>query len=109
MRKAVAFTGLLACSSLICWGAKAETALEVQSWCKPFVTAKLGANKRVWAEENKDTGFCWGAFAAIQEFSRFRKSGAAMIDVCAHQTRLDYNSSKSFQSTLTIIRSGPRK
>ena len=84
MHKAVAFTGLLACSSLICWGAKAETALEVQSWCKPFVTAKLGANKRIWAEENEDAGFCWGAFAAIQELSRFRKSsGATMIDVCA--------------------------
>jgi hypothetical protein len=58
MHKAVAFTGLLACSSLICWRAKAETALEVQSWCKPFLTATFDANKTFWLrEQNQQRAF----------------------------------------------------
>jgi hypothetical protein len=94
MYKIFVFTGLLACSSLICWGAKAETALEVQSWCKPFVTAKLGTNNSVArVEEDPYTDFCWGAFAMIQEFSRFvRGDGTAMIDICApsDSTRIQF-------------------
>ena len=52
--------------------ANAETALEVQSWCKPVVNAKLGANDTISYKPTHDTGFCWGAFAAIQELSKYR-------------------------------------
>jgi hypothetical protein len=50
--------------------AKAETALEVQSWCQDIVHAELTTDKRVLFEPRYVTGFCWGVFGALQEISR---------------------------------------
>lgn len=89
MRKAIAFVALMICS--VSLHAKAESALEIQSWCKGIVNAKLGANHTIFYTPNYNTGFCWGAFGAIQEFSRFlRNDNTPMIDVCAppNSTRL---------------------
>jgi hypothetical protein len=50
--------------------AKAETALEVQSWCQDIIHAELTTDKRVLFEPRYVTGFCWGVFGALQEVSR---------------------------------------
>ena len=73
--------------------AKAETALEVQSWCKAVVNGKLGANDTISYAPNHDTGFCWGAFGAIQELSKYAwDDGTRLLRVCApaDSSRLQY-------------------
>ena len=65
----------VALAMMVCaasFGANAETALEVRSWCNPVANAKLGANDVISYPPNHNTGFCWGAFATIQEFSKYR-------------------------------------
>jgi hypothetical protein len=64
-----------------------ETALVVQSWCKAIVSAKFGADRRVFFTQNQDTGFCWGAFATIQELSKYASSeNARMLGICTPST-----------------------
>jgi len=49
--------------------ASAETALEVQSWCKQIASAPVKANEYISIEHTFESGFCWGAFATIQSYS----------------------------------------
>ena len=73
---------LLLCS--VSLDAKAETALEVQSWCKAVVNGKLGANDTISYPPNHDTGFCWGAFGAIQDLSKYvGHDGTRLLRFCA--------------------------
>jgi hypothetical protein len=53
---------------------RAETALEVESWCKPIANAAFGENGEISYHSNSDTEFCWGAFATIEELSRVLSS-----------------------------------
>jgi hypothetical protein len=62
-----AFTSLLLFSYT---AASAETALEVQSWCQDIAHAQITADDRIRFDLGCDTGFCWGAFAILQDVSR---------------------------------------
>jgi hypothetical protein len=81
---------LLLCVSSL--GARAETALEVQSWCKELVHAKIPADNRVFFKEDVYSGFCWDAFAVIQQFSRYTRNGTLLLGMCApaDSTRLQF-------------------
>jgi hypothetical protein len=63
---------LLSMSSFlsIILNAKAETALEVQSWCKDIVNVQLTQDDRVAFQQRYASGFCWGAFGTLQDVSR---------------------------------------
>jgi hypothetical protein len=94
MRKLIVLTALVLCCASV--DAKAadtalETALEVQSWCKQIVTAKIAADSRLFFKLSHDTGFCWGAIGAIQDLARINTDdGTPMIGICApsESTRL---------------------
>jgi hypothetical protein len=93
---------LLLCS--VSLDAKAETALEVQSWCKAVVNGKLGTNDTISYPPNHDTGFCWGAFGAIQELSKYVWiMEQDYLDFVLQQIPVGFNISRCFQTLLTII------
>jgi hypothetical protein len=78
--KTVALSFLL-CSVSV--DVKAETAFEVQSWCKEIVNAKFRPDHMISYRQNHDTGFCWGAFGMMQELSVFvRDDGTRMLGFC---------------------------
>jgi hypothetical protein len=82
--KIVAFAALLL--SAIFAHAKAETALEVQSWCREIAYAKLSADHVLYTP-TYDSGLCWGAFAATQAFSGFLEAdGTPILRFCAPET-----------------------
>jgi hypothetical protein len=58
---------LIAALNLVPLSLRAETAQEVQSWCRPFLNARMEPNGTFYALKSYDSGFCWGAFAVIQE------------------------------------------
>jgi hypothetical protein len=61
----------------------AETALEVQSWCRDIITAKPGANHTFSFRPTHETGFCWGSFGAIQELSlAAQEDGTRLLGIC---------------------------
>ncbi len=61
----------------------AETALEVQSWCKRTSEALVLANGSINLGASFNDGFCWGAFAAIQDFSRHVNSEKQrLLNIC---------------------------
>lgn len=74
--------------------ARAESALEVQSWCQVIANAKLGPDNAIFYVRSSQTEFCWGAFAAIQELSKLGWSDTKelMLEICAPEqsTRLQY-------------------
>jgi hypothetical protein len=51
-------------------GARAETSLEVQSWCGPIANGAVNAAGQIDFDETPTNQFCWGAFAAIQGLTR---------------------------------------
>lgn len=73
--------------SLMSFEFRAETALQVGSWCKDFSNAvELGSDGRFQLnrEWTPDDSFCWGAFAVIQEFATYASaSGYVMLGICA--------------------------
>ncbi len=76
-----AAAALILCLSSL--GAEAETALEVQSWCKQIVNSKIHADNRVFFKEDVYSGFCWGTFAVVQQFSRYSSNGTLLLGMCA--------------------------
>ena len=64
-------------------GATAQSALEVQSWCEPIVTAQIPSAGRILFPTNFNTGFCWGAFGAMQDISRIVIDRGRLLLVCA--------------------------
>jgi hypothetical protein len=56
------------------------------------VNGKLGANDTISYPPNHDTGFCWGAFGAIQELSKYAWDDGTRLRVCApaDSSRLQY-------------------
>lgn len=46
--------------------AKAETALQVRSWCHEVADARFTHDGKLYMPQTFDSGFCWGAFAALQ-------------------------------------------
>src|SRR5690242_8757887 len=44
-----------------------ETALQVESWCEPFANVLVEPDGRFQMPQSVVSGFCWGAFASIQE------------------------------------------
>jgi Rap1a immunity proteins len=71
---------------------QAETALEVQSWCTTTAHAPLLADGKVGLGTTFDDGFCWGAFAAIQDLSRIEMLGNPLLVFCppSNSTRIEY-------------------
>ena len=70
-----------------------ETALEVQSWCRPYATVEVRADGMVYAPVDANTQFCWGAFAAIQELSVIvDERGKPLLRICprASVTRVQF-------------------
>jgi hypothetical protein len=65
----------------------AETALEVQAWCKPVVNAEQLENSMIHYKGTHDTGFCWGGFATIQELAHYEwDSGTTILRFCPPPT-----------------------
>ena len=71
---------------------QAETALEVQSWCTTTANAPLLADGKVGLGTTFDDGFCWGAFAAIQDLSRIEyvKIFLRYVDQHPEQLHMDF-------------------
>jgi hypothetical protein len=70
-----------------------ETALEMQSWCKPFATAQLKQGGYFAMPPGNESQVCWGAFAAIQQLSSIvYNDGKAMLGICARasSTRIQF-------------------
>jgi hypothetical protein len=64
--------------------AKAETALEVESWCMPVANAKTISGSKISMEQTFDSGSCWGAFAAFQGLgSAVGSDGVRTLHYCA--------------------------
>jgi hypothetical protein len=79
--------------ALVAEPACAETATEVQSWCKPVANASVDPDGMVDVGNTFDRVFCWGAFAAIQGLSRLvPDDGTPLLLFCAPPTsnRLQY-------------------
>lgn len=86
MRSVIAILFLLTASPAV-----AETALEVQSWCRAVANAEIREDGFIHFFSNQETGFCWGAFAGIQDFVIWTdKDGARILGLCvpAKATRL---------------------
>jgi hypothetical protein len=67
--------------------ANAETALEVQSWCKPVLNGRLGTDGMIYYTVTAETSFCWGAFAAIQEVSKYMwDDSTRLLGFCPPET-----------------------
>jgi Rap1a immunity proteins len=82
---------LLAMVCLLSQPSLAETALEVQSWCKRTVEAPVLADRRVKVGNTFNDGFCWGAFAAIQDLTRIATpENERLLNICSpsNSTRL---------------------
>jgi hypothetical protein len=82
VRTAVALAGPLLTFTALS-DAKSETALEVQSWCEPIVTAQIPTPDTVHFVPTFQTGFCWGAFGAIEQMATIYNDNGMMIGICA--------------------------
>jgi Rap1a immunity proteins len=52
-------------------GCKAETALEVESWCRGLANVTISEKHEfVFPDKAFSTGFCWGTFGTMQDFGR---------------------------------------
>jgi hypothetical protein len=70
-----------------------DSALEVQSWCRPYATVEVLPNGLLNAPQGSEAQFCWGAFAAIQELSvTTYGTGGTMLHTCPppDSTRLQF-------------------
>jgi len=47
--------------------AAAETALQVRSWCHEVAAARFTHDNKLYMTSTFDSGFCWGAFGALQD------------------------------------------
>jgi hypothetical protein len=64
--------------------AHAETALEMQSYCRGVVAAEMLPNNRIRIPPDPDAHKCWGAFATIQEIIKSTETdGTVTFGVCA--------------------------
>jgi Rap1a immunity proteins len=73
--------------------ARAETALEVQSWCRAVANTEPRADGTVNVGPGFEDGFCWGAFATFQTLSAsITPSRQFLLYFCppAGATRLQY-------------------
>ena len=74
--------------------AKAETALEVKSSCKAVLRVRDSKADYLNLPRNFDAGFCWGAFASLQEISSSFPEGetSSLLGCCPppDSTRLQY-------------------
>jgi hypothetical protein len=80
---------------LACLPAKAETAGEVRASCKAILKARaMKRNGYLDFPGNFETGFCWGAFASLQQISGFFPEGEkqSLLGSCPppDSTRLQY-------------------
>jgi hypothetical protein len=80
---------------MACLPAKAETAAEVRASCKAVIKVKpTEKDDYLNFPSNFDTGFCWGAFASLQQISSFFPEGEkqSLLGCCPppDATRLQY-------------------
>jgi hypothetical protein len=60
----------------------AETALQVQSWCKEIANLRVDEKHQFTMNQTFDNGFCWGAFALFQEVSYWGRDGTKILGLC---------------------------
>jgi hypothetical protein len=79
------FAGVCAIAILIATvvPALAETATEVQSWCRPMGSAQVLPDGRIRAGTKFEDGFCWGAFASMQELGNIVHDNEPLLLFCA--------------------------
>src|SRR5215471_11460749 len=63
--------------------ASAETAMEVQSWCRDIAHTRFVREHKVNVGQKFEDGFCWGAFAALQTVSAFASADQRVLWICA--------------------------
>jgi Rap1a immunity proteins len=72
----------------------ASSALEMESSCKFIDTAPLRLDGTIGIPDTSRAGYCWGAFAAIQQLSLAadHESGAKTLEICrpANSTEAQY-------------------
>lgn len=80
---AAAFIGLIGHASAEVGPPGTESALQVRSWCAPIVNAQVISDGRFRAQaRTEETGFCWGAFAVTQQFSRYTDGSELELHIC---------------------------
>jgi hypothetical protein len=64
-------------------GSSLESAAAMQSNCRPFASAST-KGEYISAPQTFDTGICWGAFLAIQEFvvTPWTPEGPGILPIC---------------------------
>jgi hypothetical protein len=74
----VILVGLYSCD------ARAETALDVQSWCRKVVTATAPDAGKIIIPPDANSQACWSAFMAVQELSALvlQKDGPNLMGFC---------------------------
>jgi hypothetical protein len=62
----------------------AETALDVQSWCRRVVTAPTTSGGKIQIPPDANSQACWSAFMAVQELSSLveRSDGPNLMGFC---------------------------
>ena len=61
--------------------AKAESALEYGSYCRPYEKPEMRGD-RVYVTPNYEIGLCWGAFAGMQTLFSMTSGGKHMLLAC---------------------------
>jgi hypothetical protein len=63
--------------------ARAETALQAASNCRPIVSAARTPDNKIIIPHTHTSGWCWGAFASIQGLARFAEpDGIRLFGIC---------------------------
>lgn len=76
---------------------KADTTEEMLSACRPITESKV-ADGRVYLPQNFETGVCWGAFAVIQDETKWAdESGGRRLGICTPE-----NSTRSQLITIFV-------
>jgi hypothetical protein len=92
--RSVAVVLALVTISMLSWPARAaETAGELATLCIGVANAPVARDGRLHFDPTFENGRCWGAFAAVQELSRMKRTTEEppLLGICAPETttRLD--------------------
>jgi hypothetical protein len=78
---------MVALSVLSAIPVRAETALQMQSWCKDITNVRITQNDHLLMPQTFDNGFCWGAFSVFEGLGRaVLPNKSRLLGFCAPET-----------------------
>jgi hypothetical protein len=78
--------------------AEAETALQVQSFCRGVAEAKSLADGSIQIPSDSNSSHCWGAFGAVQELIPLvDRGGGRLLSICGPEMATRTQLVKIFQ------------